>query len=232
MFSLTSSLKPGGAARSRSSNSPRTRGSLPAGICRLMIVLTILSVSLGPANYANPSDGRPVITRAAANQCSSKLKNIENFAAHRKPGQKQTTRFSEEEVNSYLALELSPKYHPCLKSLSVTFEENRIQNVVVVDFDRLGTTSTKLLPKLLSFMMSGVHTITARGQLLSGDGKANFRLEQARFDNSTLPKTLVEEIISAVGRKQNPPIDPLQPTQLFDGIEKVDVHAGYVLAHQ
>jgi len=195
-------------------------------------MLTVLSISLGPANSANPSDDRPVIARAAANQCSSKLKNIENFAAHRRPGQKQTTRFSEEEVNSYLALDLSPKYHPCLKSLSVTFEEDRIQNVVVVDFDRLGATSTKLLPKLLSFMMSGVHTITARGQLLSGNGMASFRLEQARFDNSTLPKALVEEIISAVGRKQNPPIAPLQPTQLFDGIEKVDVHAGYVLAHQ
>jgi hypothetical protein len=194
--------------------------------------LTGIPVRPAPADPGSPNAHRPTITRAAADQCGAKLKRIEAFAANKSPGQKQTTRFSEEEVNSYLALELSPKYHPCLKSLTVAFEEDRIQNVVVVDFDRLGTTSTKILPKLLSFMLSGVHTITARGELLSGNGKASFRLEQARFDNSTLPKSLVEEIISAVGRKQNPPIDPLQPTQLFDEIEKVDVHAGYILAYQ
>jgi hypothetical protein len=77
-----------------------------------------------------------------------------------------------------------------------------------------------------------VHKLTARGQLLSGNGKASFRLEQARFDNSTLPKALVEEIITAVGRKQNPPFDPLQPSQLFYDIDKVDVHPGHILVYQ
>jgi hypothetical protein len=103
---------------------------------------------------------------------------------------------------------------------------------VAVDFDRLGGTSTRFLPKLLGFMLSGVHTITTQGRLVSGNGKASFRLEQARFDNSTLPKALVEEIISAVGRKQNPPFDPLQPSQLFYGIQRIDVHTGYILVYQ
>jgi hypothetical protein len=172
------------------------------------------------------------ITKAAADRCKSKLNTLESFAAHRKPGQKQTTQFSADEVNSYLALELHPKYHPSLKNLTVAFEEESLQAVAAIDFDRLGVTSTKLLPKLIGFLFSGVHTLTARGRLLSGNGKASFRLEQARFDSTTLPKSLVEEIITAVGRKQNPPFDPLQPSELFYDIEKADVHAGYILVYQ
>ncbi len=135
-------------------------------------------------------------------------------------------------MNSYFALILSSKYHPCLKMLSFKLEEDKLQAVAAIDFDRLGRTSGRLLPKLLSFMLSGVHTLTARGQLVSGNGKASFRLEEARFDNTTLPKALVEEIITAVGRKQNPPFDPLEPSELFYGIQKVDVHSGYIVVHQ
>jgi hypothetical protein len=182
--------------------------------------------------YCPASVPAETITKAAAARCNAKLKELEDFAAHRKAGQIKTTQFSQEEVNSYLALELSPKYHPCLKSLTFIFEEDRLQGVASIDFDRLGKTSSKVLPKLLSFMLSGVHRLTAIGKLVSGNGKASFRLEQARFDESTLPKALVEEIITAVGRKQNPPFDPLQPSELFDGIQKVDVHAGYLLVHQ
>jgi len=225
MSSLIFSPKHGGAGHSRSL-------IRPAGFRRWAIVLrgsalflTALSLCLG---FANPS----AITRAAADRCASKLKSLEDFEAHRKTGQKQTTRFSEDEVNSYLALDLKAKYHPSLKSLTFTFEEDRLQCVAAIDFDRLGATSTRLLPKLVGFMFSGVHMLTARGQLVSGDGKAHFRLEQARFDNSTLPRALVEEIITAVGRKQNPPFDPLQPSELFYAIEKADVHAGYILVYQ
>ena len=183
---------------------------------------------------AQRGSGKPAYTasKAAAEQCNLKLKNLENFAAKRKSGQKQTTRFLEGEVNSYLALDLSLKYHPCLKSLVMTFEENAMQAVAAIDFDRLGNTSIKFLPKLISFMFSGTHTLTAQGQLLSKNGYANFHLEKARFDNSTLPKSLVEEIITAVGRKQNPPFDPLQPSEMPYGIKEVDVHPGYIIVYQ
>jgi hypothetical protein len=85
---------------------------------------------------------------------------------------------------------------------------------------------------LMSLMFSGTHTLSASGQLQSKDGNARFYLEQARFDNSTLPRSLVEEIISAVGKKQNPPFDPLQPSRMPYKIERVDVHRGYIIVYQ
>jgi hypothetical protein len=172
------------------------------------------------------------ISKAASERCDKKLKALEEFANGPTSSRKQTTRFTEDEVNSYLALELSPEFHPCLKSLQMKFEEGNLTGVASIDFDKLGTTSAKLMPRLLSAVFSGTHTLDARGQLLSQGGKANFRLDQARFDNSNLPKSLVEEIITAVGKRQKPPFDPLQPSKLPYGIEKVDVHQGYIAVYQ
>ncbi len=182
-----------------------------------------------------PAGGRKfssAISKAAAERCSLRLDKLEDFSIKQATGRKQTTRFTEEEINSYLALDLSQNYHPCLKSLLMTFEENRMQIVAAIDFDHLGKTSGTLLPKVLSWMFSGTHTLTAYGRLLSKDGNASFQLEQARFDNSALPRPLVEEIISAVGRKQNPPFDPLQPSKMPYEIRKVDVHPGYIMVYQ
>jgi hypothetical protein len=231
MFSLTSLPRHGGAARSKSFGNSSAGGSIFVKF-RKAVLLLGLSVFCSFANTAGREAAKPAITRAAADRCNLKLKSLEGFAAHRKAGQKQTTQLTEDEMNSYLELDLRPHYHPCLKTLSLAFEENMLQAVAAIDFDHLGSTSSRLLPKLLSYMLSGAHTMTARGRLLSGNGKASFRLEQARFDNSTLPRALVEEIISAVGRKQNPPFDPMQPSALFDDIEKVEVHSGYILVYQ
>jgi hypothetical protein len=202
------------------------------GFSRMAFPLAGLFLFCGMSGTAVPDPTASRITRAAADRCDAKLKILESYASHRRTGGGQKTQFSEDEVNAYLALDLSSKYHPCLKSLTVTFEEDRLQGVAMIDFNRLGKGSTKVLPKLLSIIFSGVHAIKARGRLVSGNGKAYFRLEEARFDNTALPKTLVEGIITAVARKQNPPFDPLQPSKLFYGIQKADFHPGYILVYQ
>jgi hypothetical protein len=171
-------------------------------------------------------------SRTAATQCGSKLKSLEDFADRHKPGQTQTTKFTENEINSYLALDLKTRYHASLKDLMTSFKEDGLKATATLDFDLLETTSTRLLPKLLGLVFSGIHTLTADGKLVSKNGKANFHLEQALFDNSALPRFLVEEIISAAGRKQNPPFDPLRPSQMPYEIDRVEVHAGYIMVFQ
>jgi hypothetical protein len=238
MFSSTSSPKRGGAGRSGLFVSfkypPKSsRCSLIADRCfkvplflSLIPALVLTSLAMGsdkPANF---------FTRAAADKCDSKLRELENFAVKRKSGAKNTTRFSENEINSYLAFHLSKKYHPSLKSLSVTFEENKLQTVASVDFDRLGTASTAFMPKIIAFLFSGTHIIDAHGQLISNKGNAHFLLERARFDENVLPKSIVEGIITAVGRKQDPPFDPLQPSKMPYEIKEVDVHPGYIVVYQ
>ncbi|NWG12499.1 MAG: hypothetical protein HXY20_03080 [Acidobacteria bacterium] len=161
-----------------------------------------------------------------------KVKRLEDFASIEPPRGSQTTRFSEEEINSFLAYDLSSKYHACLKSLIVRIEPTELRGVSVLDFDRLGMTSKKFFTKLIAGMFRGTHTLSMRGKVIAREGKAHFELEEAVFDDTSLPNFLVEEIISTVGKRQKPPFDPLQPSQMPYGIQRVDFYKGYMIVRQ
>jgi hypothetical protein len=201
---------------------------------RLMMLTSIalLSFALMASPIRPPLPDSKQISKAAAESCGVKLKRLEEFAAGSSRSKKQTIEFSENEINSYLALELSKNYHPSLKSLVIVVEESKLQGVASIDFDSLAMNSKTILTKLMTKMFSGVHTLAVRGKLVTAEGKARFELEEAHFDDSALPNFLVEEIISAVGRKQKPPFDPMQPSKLPYGIQTVDLHRGRALVHQ
>lgn len=172
------------------------------------------------------------VSRSAADSCAQKVRTLEEHAA--KPGKKkkQNTRISEEEINSYLAYELSSKYHPSLKSIVVDLEEAKLHGVAAINFDHVNKNSTRFLKKLLARMFAGEHELSVKGALLARAGKVSFQVHEARFDGTPLPIILVEEIMSIVGRNQKPPIDPTQPSQLPYGIQSVEVHSGYIIIHQ
>ncbi len=172
------------------------------------------------------------ISKAASDSCSAKVKRLEDYAATADPKKGQTTKFSESEINSFLAFELSEKYHPSLKSLIVTLEESKLSGSAAIDFDVLGMSSKSALSKLFAKLFAGLHTLTVKGKLLASGGKGSFQLDEARFDETALPNFIVEEVITAVGRKQKPPFDPMQPSQLPYAIDRVDLYKGYILVHQ
>jgi hypothetical protein len=198
----------------------------------LALLEPVLALCAPAVTGAEPEETVFVASKEAAARCQSKLKSLDDFANRRKSGQKQTTKITEEEINSFLELNLKPKYHASLKSLVVEFHESRMHATAVVNFDHLRSASTKLLPKLIGLVFSGVHTIAVEGQVLSGNGRAKFQLERARFDKGTLPKYLVEEILSAVGRKQKPPFDPMQPSRMPYEINRIEMHPGYIIVFQ
>ncbi len=209
----------------------------PPGDCRKRraALLTCLAASLLAPAIAGPSELQApatVISKAAADSCDAKIKRLESFDAAHKAGTHQTTQFTDTEWNSYLAIVLKPNYHPCLKEIRLRFEEGRLQAVATIDFDSLSFSSTSSINSILRAMLTGTHTMTIHGRLISDAGKANFQLEEARFDSITLPNLLVTEIIGAVGRRQNPPFDPTQPNNLPYHISRVEVHAGYITVNQ
>jgi hypothetical protein len=226
MFSLISLPKHGGGERSKLFDNLLINPDwVRKAIQPLLLLLFVVCSSWQPAKSATAY--RP--SRAAAASFNLKLNILEEHEAGQKPPKSPLIQFSQNEVNSYLALDLKPQYHPCLKSLIMTFEEDNLQGVADIDFDLLGESSSKLGPKLLGLMFSGTHTLSAQGKLVSKNGKAFFQLEKASFDGGTLPKSLIEKIISLVGRKQDPPFDPLTPSELPYRIDHVVVHSGYAL---
>jgi hypothetical protein len=172
------------------------------------------------------------ISRSAADTCGVKVLRLQELA-EKPQATPRTTTFSEAEINSYLALELSSKYHPSLKSFSVHFEPAKLTSRASIDFDKLLLTSRSVFARLFAKMLSGTHEIHVQGRLVAnGGGQASFELEDARFDTTTLPNVLVEEIISAVGRKQTPPFDPMKPSRMPYGIDRVEMQAGQILVFQ
>jgi hypothetical protein len=234
MSSSTFSQRRGGSEHSRSFDRSRgalniSRRTILTGGLSLFLPAILFVTALAPAETKAPAF---VASKTAAAQCQTKLRILDDFAGRRKPGQTQTTRFTDEEINSHLALNLKPKYHASLKNLEVAFYENKMRAIADIDFDRLGSASTKLWPRLVGLVFSGIHTLAAEGQVIGQDRNAFFRLERARFDNSTLPKYLVEEVISAVGRKQRPPFDPMKPSRMPYEINRIEMHQGYIIVFQ
>jgi hypothetical protein len=174
----------------------------------------------------------PAVSKKASDSCAKKLKALEKEAARTNRHSRPATRFSEDEINSYLALELKAKFHPSLKSLQIALQENSLSGTAEIDFNNLSMNSTKALTKLIASLFSGVHKLTVRGKLITGDGKGSLELAEARFDGNALPNFLVSEVITAVGKKQRPPFDPLQPSQMPYSIQKVDLHPGYLIVTQ
>jgi hypothetical protein len=220
----------GNPARQETPRGDGSAGRFERILCAALSGL-ILCVGFAFAGQSSAPDAG--ISKAAADSCDAKVQRLQAFVSAPNPAKKKReTKITESELNSYLELVLRPNYHPSLRSIRLKFEEARLQAIASIDFDRLELGKSPLLTGLMRKLLTGVHKLTVRGNLVSGSGKANFRLEEARFDSITLPNLLVSEIISAVGRSQNPPMDPMQPSTLPYGIERVDVHAGWILIIQ
>ncbi len=179
-----------------------------------------------------PQGGEAAISKSAAESCDAKVKQLESFEAEPRPGAEQTTRITESEINSYLEFNLREKYHPSLRSLRLTLNEGSLRGQALIDFDKLAQGSTNTLTQLIAKMFSGVRELEVSGVLIAGEGKAHFKLQEAQFDGRTLPNALVEEVITAVGRRQDPPFDPMQPSEMPYLIERVDVFRGYIIVRQ
>jgi hypothetical protein len=202
----------------------------------------LCSIALEPGYLAPPAPAAQAskepsggISRAAADSCAAKVKSLEDYAAAGIPAGKagqHSTRFTEDELNSFLELVLRPEYHASLKTLSVKLAESRLQGFASIDFDLVEFKDNPLITGLLRRMLAGVHSLAVLGNLISADGKAHFVLHEARFDGISLPNLLVAEIITAVCAKQNPPFDPMKPSVLPYHIQKVELHAAYIVVYQ
>jgi len=200
---------------------------------RALVLIMLLLLAKGAVG-AEPRnvESELVISKAASEQCARKFREIEEFDSKPNSQKEKTTQFSQDEINSFIALELRSNFSGSLKNLQIRFNEDNLQVDAVVDLDSFGAASARLSEKLLAAVMSGVHPLRATGSLHAKDGKAYFEFTEAYFDDHILPKFLVEEIISGVGRRQKPPFDPLQPFQIPYHIKSVDVKPGMIIIYQ
>jgi hypothetical protein len=171
-----------------------------------------------------------VVSPAAAESAAAKLESIRNPD----PGQPApaVTRFSEEEVNSYLHYEMAPQYPPGLERISARLTPSHIQGSAEVDFDKAAAARRRGaptgFPPMMDYLLRGRHTLMVEGGFSAIDGVGRFDLERVTLDGVEIPRTLIDFLIDTYIRPRHPGFDPARPFLLPYSIDRVQVGRGSI----
>jgi hypothetical protein len=144
-------------------------------------------------------------------------------AANRKAA--QTTDVTDDELNSYLRFHAKDQIpagvlEPTLNALG----EGRVGGRVIVDLDAVRTQKQRGWLDPMGYL-TGRLPVTATGVLTTKDGVGQFELESAEVSGITVPKTLIQEILSHYSRTPDNPagINMDEPFELPSRIREIRV---------
>ena len=167
------------------------------------------------------------LTKQEADQFSAKLTKIvqNGNAKSLKPGPTQTTQISDNELNAYFKYNAGSQIpvgivDPTINALG----DGRVGGRAVVDLDAVRKQKERGWLDPLAYM-SGRLPITATGKLATKDGIGRFTLESAEISGVTIPKTLLQELLSFYSRSKEDPdgINMDDPFELPSRIREIRV---------
>lgn len=191
--------------------------------CRRSIV-GILAVSLAAAVEL----GAFQYSKQQGDRFQSKLTRIVLFgntpaAPERKAG--QTTEVTDDELNSYLRFQAGDQIpagivDPTLKALG----DGRVGGRVIVDLDAVRKQKQRGWLDPMGYL-GGKLPVTATGTLTTKDGVGRFGLESAEVSGITVPKTLIQELLTHYSRTPENPagINMDDPFELPSRIREIRV---------
>ena len=185
---------------------------------------------LGALVAAAPLAAQGRLSREDADRFQSKLTKIVAFgkAPTAKATQSRSTPVTDIEVNSYLrylATDQIPTgiVEPVLNALG----SGRVSGQAVVDLDAVRTQKKRGWLDPLGYL-SGRLPVTASGVLTTKEGKGQFQLQSAEISGVTVPKSVLQELLSYYSRtKENPDgINMDAPFELPAHIREIRVGTG------
>lgn len=191
---------------------------------RTLAALVACSLAILPAG----ADSK--LTKQDAARFQTKLATI-NKNAQTPPSTKPQGRaiqVTDAEVNSYLKYEAKDQIpaglvEPTLNALG----NGRVSGRAVVDLDAVRQQKKRGWTDPLGYL-TGMLPITASGVLTTKDGMGRFELESAELSGVTIPKSLVQELLSYYSKtKENPAgINMDDPFELPARIREIRVAQG------
>ena len=150
------------------------------------------------------------LTKQDADQFSAKLSRIVQTGNARsvktaKPLPAQTTQISDNELNAYFKFNAKDQIpvgivEPTINALG----DGRVGGRAVVDLDAVRTQKQRGWLDPLGYM-TGRLPITATGTLSTKEGVGKFNLESAEISGVTIPKTVLQELLSYYSRSKEDP---------------------------
>ena len=170
------------------------------------------------------------LTKQDAARFQTKLATITKNAPTppRGTAQPRAIQVTDAEVNSYLKYEARDQVpaglvEPTLNALG----NGRVSGRAIVDLDAVRKQKKRGWTDPLGYL-TGMLPITASGVLTTKDGVGRFQLESAELSGITIPKSLVQELLSYYSRtKDNPAgINMDDPFELPARIREIRVAQG------
>jgi hypothetical protein len=200
--------------------------------------LRVLPLALGLA-AAVQLGAEQRFTKQDADRFQGKLGRITTFAAvpkaraARTPAA-QTTQLTDTELNSYLRYNLKDQVpvgivEPTLSAIG----EGRVKGSAIVDLDAVRKQKQRSWTDPLNYM-TGRLPLTASGLLITQQGVGRFQLETAEISGISIPKSLVQELLSHYSRTAEKPegINLDDPFELPAGIKEIRVGKGEAMVVQ
>jgi hypothetical protein len=185
-----------------------------------------LSVLLGSA-YLSAAPTADV-SRAQASRFETKLSQIEQNAAAPGKNTSRTIQVTDDEINSYLKYSAGSQVpvgiaDPVLHAAG----GGRVTGRAVVDLDAVRTQKKRAWTDPLGYL-TGRLPVTAAGILTTQNGVGRFVLESAEISGVTIPKSLLQELLSYYSKTAERPagINMDDPFQLPSAIREIRVGQG------
>jgi hypothetical protein len=185
---------------------------------------------LAGAIAAAPAAAQARFTKEDADRFQNKLVRIVQMGkvAPARAAAARSTPVSDVEVNSYLRFHAADQIpvgilEPTLNALG----EGRVSGRAVVDLDAVRKQKQRGWLDPMGYL-TGRLPVTAAGRLTTKDGKGQFQLESAEISGVTIPKAVLQELLSYYSRTPENPagIDMEAPFELPSRIREIRVGAG------
>jgi hypothetical protein len=176
-------------------------------------------------------------TKIEADRFQAKLDRIASLGAARaarRAARLETTSLSDAEVNAYLRHHARAQVpvgivEPTLTALG----EGRVGGRAIVDLDAVRTQKQRGWFDPLAYL-TGKLPLTAAGRLITQGGVGRFQLESAEISGVTIPKTVLQELLTHYSRTSENPngINMDDPFELPSRIREIQVRKGEAVVVQ
>lgn len=169
------------------------------------------------------------VTQQDANRFAGKLTQIEkNAGTPRKGNASRSTTVTDAEVNSYLKFLAGTQVPVGIVDPTLHGAGNgRVTGRAIVDLDAVRTQKKRSWTDPLGYLM-GKLPVTAAGTLTTTKGVGRFQLESAEISGVTVPKSLLQELLSYYSRTPENPagINMDEPFNLPSAIQEIRIGQG------
>ena len=190
----------------------------------------LTAAALSTVLFAGQAANEPKLTKEQGDRFQAKLARIVQTGQtpRGKARAAQSTQITDAELNSYFRYQAADQIPPGIVEPQINaMGDGKVWGRAIVDLDAVRKQKERGWLDPVGYL-SGRLPLTARGRLVTENGIGRFQLEGAELSGVTIPKTLLQELLSYYSRTPEDAdgINMDDPFELPAQIREIRVAAG------